>query len=282
MSDTPLKGFTVVGFESRMSETTADLIEKHGGTPMPAPSMQEVPLEEHDVVFDFAEALFDGEFDIVYFNTAVGTRMVFDTLETRYERDDLRAALDDVVVFSRSPKPGSELKNRDIPIDLKAPEPNSWKEVLETLTSSAEVATLDGKRMAIHEYGQPNEKLNEALEAEGIEIVRVPIYRWDLPDDLQPLKNGIRALIGGEAQIALFTSRQQIVHMLQVAREEGWEDALRTALHEDAMVASVGPVTSEELRSHDLPVHFEPDRPKLAILVKGMAEYAPEFFQQPA
>ena len=64
MSDTPLEGFTVVGFESRMSETTADLIEKHGGTPMPAPSMQEVPLEEHDVVFDFAEALFDGEFDI--------------------------------------------------------------------------------------------------------------------------------------------------------------------------------------------------------------------------
>ena len=282
MSDTPLEGFTVVGFESRMSDTTADLIEKQGGEALPAPSMQEAPLDEHDAVFNFAEALFNGEFDLVYFNTAVGTNMVFDTLQTRYELDEIREALADVIVVSRSPKPGGALADHDVPIDVKAPEPNSWREVLETLTSDPQTAPLKGKRIAIHEYGQPNEELNEALRKEGAKLTRVPIYRWELPDDLQPLKNGIRALIGGEAQIALFTSRQQVVHMLQVAREEGWEDALRTALHEDAMVASVGPVTSEQLKENDLPVHFEPERPKLRILVQGMAEYAPEFFQQPA
>ena len=279
MSNTPLNGITVVGFESRMSDTTADLIEKHGGRAMPAPSMQEAPIEEHDAVFDFAEGLFNGEFDLVYFNTGVGTRMVFETLETEYDLADIRAALKETVVVSRSPKPGGALKDLDVSIDVKAPEPHSWREVLETLTSDEKTAPLDGKRIAINEYGQPNEELNNALRDAGAEIVRVPIYRWELPDDLQPLKNGIRALIGGEAQVALFTSRQQVVHMLQVASDEGWEDALRTALKTDAMVASVGPVTSEELRKHDLPVDFEPDRPKLAILIKGMAEYAPQYFK---
>lgn len=282
MSDTPLDGFTVVGFESRMSGTTADLIEKYGGEALPAPSMQEAPLDEHDAVFDFAEGLFNGDFDLVYFNTAVGTNMVFDTLATRYDLDEIREALAEVVVVSRSPKPGGALSAHDVPIDVKAPEPNSWREVLDTLTSDPQTAPLDDKRIAIHEYGQPSEELNKALRKEGAALTRVPIYRWELPDDLQPLKNGIRALIGGEAQIALFTSRQQVVHMLQVARDEGWEEALRTALRDDAMVASVGPVTSEQLRAHDLPVDFEPERPKLAIFIKGMAEYAPEYAQKPA
>ncbi|PQJ33313.1 hypothetical protein BSZ35_00705 [Salinibacter sp. 10B] len=278
MSTTPLNGITVVGFESRMSDATADLIEKYGGEALPAPSMQEAPLDEHDAVFSFAEGLFDGTFDLVYFNTAVGTRMVFDTLETEYDLDDIRAALQNTIVVSRSPKPGSALKNHDMPIDVKAPEPHSWREVLETLTSNETTAPLDGKRIAIHEYGRPNQELNQALEAEGANVVRVPIYRWALPDDLQPLKNGIRALIGGAAQVALFTSRQQVAHMLQVASDEGWENALRTAL-QDAMVASVGPVTSEKLKEHDLPVDFEPDRPKLAILIQGMADYAPQYFK---
>lgn len=278
MSPAPLDGVTVVGFESRMSDTTAQLIEKYGGTAMPAPSMQEVPLEEHKAVFDFAEGLFDGAFDLVYFNTAVGTRMVFEVLEKEYDFDDVRDALSDVVVVSRSPKPGSELRNYNVPIDVKAPEPNSWREVLKALTANSKTAPLKGKRMAIHEYGQPNEELNDALREKGAKLVRVPIYRWELPDDLEPLKNGIRALIEGDAQVAVFTSRQQVVHMLRVASEEGWEEDLRAAL-DTAMVASVGPVTSEELRSHDLPVDFEPDRPKLKILIRGMAEYAPSFFE---
>lgn len=279
MSNASLDGLTVVGFESRMSDTTADLIEKHGGRAMPAPSMQEAPLDEHDAVFDFADGLFNRAFDLVYFNTAVGTRMVFETLETKYDLADIQAALRETIVVSRSPKPGGALKNHDMPIDVKAPEPHSWREVLKTLTSNEKTAPLDGKRIAINEYGQPNQELNDALRDAGAEIVRVPIYRWELPDDLQPLKNGIRALIGGEAQVALFTSRQQVVHMLQVAADEGWENSLRTALTTDAMVASVGPVTSEELRTHDLPVDFEPERPKLAILIKGMAEYAPKYFK---
>jgi uroporphyrinogen-III synthase len=281
MSDTPLEGFTVVGFESRMSDTTADLIEQYGGEALPAPSMQEAPLEEHDAVFDFADELLAGEFDIVFFNTGVGTRMLFDTMALEYDLNDVRAALADTVVVARGPKPSRELTERDITIDLKVPEPNTWKEALELLTESPDTTPLAGKRLAIQEYGEANEQLNDALREAGADLYRVPIYRWELPDDLQPLKNGIRALIGGKAQIALFTSRQQVVHMLQVAAEEGWEDALRTALHEDAMVASVGPVTSKKLKDQDLPVDFEPDRPKLAILVKGMAEYAPEYFRQP-
>lgn len=279
MEDGSLNGLTVVSFESRMSDTTADLIEKHGGEAFSAPSMQEAPLDEHEDVFKFADELFAGALDVTLFNTGVGTRMLFDTLDLEYDIEEVVDALSDTIVVARGPKPSGALSERNVSITERVPEPNTWRESLATLTNSEATAPLDGKRIAIQEYGRTNEELNDELREEGAELLRVPIYRWELPDNLQPLKNGIRALIGGEAQVAAFTSRQQVLHMLQVAAEAGWEDALRTALATDAMVASVGPVTSEELRSHDLPVDFEPDRPKLAIFIKGMAEYAPEYFK---
>lgn len=271
MAAPSLEGITVVSFESRMADTTARLIEKYGGTAISAPSLQEVPLDEHEAAFDFAERLFDDAIDVVLFTTGVGTRMLFETLATRYTTDDVIAALEEVIVVARGPKPVRTLKKYGIPITLKVPEPNTWKEVLDVLTTCPETTPLDGKRVAIQEYGRPTPALNAALRAQGARLVRVPIYRWTLPDDLQPLKNGLRVLIGGTAQIAVFTSRQQVEHVLQVAANEGWEQSLRNAL-DHAIVASIGPVCSEGLDAHDIAVDFEPERPKLGILIKGLAE----------
>jgi uroporphyrinogen-III synthase len=49
------------------------------------------------------------------------------------------------------------------------------------------------------------------------------------------------------------------------------EAAVRRAL-ERALVASIGPMTSEELRGHGLPVDLEPSHPKMGFLVKEVAE----------
>ncbi len=273
MSTPSLEGITVVGFESRMAEATARLVEKYGGKAISAPSLQEAPLERHDAVFDFAERLFDGTIDVVVFTTGVGTRMLFETLATRYAAEDVAAALAGVAVVARGPKPVRALKARGVPPTLKVPEPNTWKEVLEVLTTSPETTPLEGKRVALQEYGRSNSDLNAALREQSAELVRVPIYRWTLPNDLRPLKNGLRALISGKAQVALFTSGQQVEHVLQVAAREGWERSLRYAL-DDALVASLGPVCSEALEAHGIAVDYEPERPKLAVFVKGLAENA--------
>lgn len=271
MSSPSLDGITVVGFESRMADTTAQLIEKYDGQAISAPSMQEVPLEEHETVFDFAEGLFAGAVGVVLFTTGVGTHILMDTLDTQYDLGDVVKALSEIVVVARGPKPAGALTEYDVPVSVKVPEPNTWEEVFEVMTTESETVPLDGKRVAVQEYGRPNPDLNEALRAEGAELLRVPIYRWALPDDLEPLKNGLRSLIDGEAEVAVFTSRQQVEHVLQVAAKEGWEASVRHAFDE-ALVASVGPVTSEALTAHDIEVDYEPERPKLGILIRGLAE----------
>src|SRR5262245_17480854 len=82
-------GLRVVAFETRFAQEMAKLITSHGGEPFVAPSMEEVPLGQNVSAFDFAERLCRGEIAVVIFMTGVGTRALFEVLETRYSRAQL-------------------------------------------------------------------------------------------------------------------------------------------------------------------------------------------------
>lgn len=268
MSSPDFVGATVLSFESRKADATARLIKKRGGRPISAPSMQEVPLDSHDDVFVFADRLFAGDVDLLILTTGVGTRMLIEAMATRHDEEAIKQRLSAVTTVARGPKPVRALKKNDIPVDLKVPEPNTWEEILQVLDEKE--YPLEGRRVAVQEYGRSNEKLLAGLTERGAEILRVPIYRWALPDDTEPLKRGLKAIIDGEVDVVLFTSRTQVDHALKVARRQGWEDDLRAGLRR-AVVASIGPVCSKGLTSHDIAVDFEPERPKLGVFIRDVA-----------
>ena len=43
---------------------------------------------------------------------------------------------------------------------------------------------------------------------------------------------------------------------------------------ERVLIASIGPMTTDELRRHRLPIDLEPSHPKMGFLVKELAERA--------
>ena len=86
-------GFCVAAFEARFAQEMAKLIAHHGGEPLVAPAMAEVPLGQNVSAFEFAERLFRGELPVVVFLTGVGTRALFEVVETRYSRERLVEAL---------------------------------------------------------------------------------------------------------------------------------------------------------------------------------------------
>jgi uroporphyrinogen-III synthase len=99
----------------------------------------------------------------------------------------------------------------------------------------------------------------------------VPIYKWSMPEDVAPLRSAVQAIVGNEIEIVILTAGIQLVHLLRVAAEMGLETAVREGL-ERVVVASIGPMTSEELRRQGLPVDLEPSHPKMGFLVKELAE----------
>ena len=81
LESSPLAGLVVAIFESRMAGATADLIARHGGIPLAAPALREVPLGENHEVTIFAHKLMGDELDVVIFETGVGVRYLAQAIE---------------------------------------------------------------------------------------------------------------------------------------------------------------------------------------------------------
>ena len=164
------------------------------------------------------------------------------------------------------------MRELNISIDIDVPEPNTWKEILNVMARHRLTSDIKGKKIAIQEYGESNQKLYEELKLRGADLIQTPIYRWELPDDLEPLKKGIRAVLDHTVKIALFTSKTQSSHVVSVAQMMGVKEDFIKTLKVKVTVAYVGPVCTDGWRALGIEVDFEPSRPKLAILVNEVAE----------
>jgi uroporphyrinogen-III synthase len=258
-------GRSVLALESRRSAETAELIRKQQGDPFVAPSMREVPLEQNDEAFQFAERLFAGGFDMVIFLTGVGTRFLNKVIETRYPRGRFAEALRKVTTVARGPKPSAALREMAVPVTVQVPEPNTWREILIATEGRPE------RHIAIQEFGKPSPELVDALQARGAEVTAVQVYQWDLPEDLEPLREAARRLAAGSVDVSLFTSSVQLTHLFQIASELGIEADVRKGLRR-TVVASIGPTTSETLAEIGVRADMEPSHPKLGLLVKEAAD----------
>ena len=275
-------GLRVLALESRRAAELSKLISTYGGLPTVAPAMKEVPLESNSEALAFAARLFAGEFDIVIFLTGVGARTLLAVVETTYRRDEYVAALQRIKVVARGPKPVAALREIGITPALSVPEPNTWRELLGALDEAAQLAVgirLHSARVAVQEYGVSNPELLQGLEKRGARVTRVPVYQWALPDDLAPLRAAIQSLAHGKIDVVFFTTSVQAVHLFEVAAAMNLEKEMRRGL-ERAMVASIGPTTSEELSRQRIRVDLEPSHPKMGFLVKEAAEQAAELIRR--
>jgi uroporphyrinogen-III synthase len=256
-----------LALESRRAPEMAELIRRQGGEPTIAPAMREVDLDANTGIFHFAERLFAGEFDMVIFMTGVGVRALNRVLATRYPPAAFANALRNVTIVARGPKPVAALRDLDVAVAICVPEPNTWREILAVTEGRPE------RRVALQEYGRPNVELVEAFRARGVEITPVRVYRWDLPEDVGPLRDAVLRLADGGFDVVLFTTAAQVDHLFRIAHGLGVEDRVRDALAR-IVVASIGPTTSEMLEEYGVARDFEPSHPKMGYLVKEVSERA--------
>ena len=277
----PKKGFdglTVAAFESRMTEEMTRLITRYSGQPLVAPSMQEIPLENNTQALEFGDRLIAGHMDMLILLTGVGTRTLVDVWKTRFSLESITKALSQTTLVARGPKPIAALRELGLTPQLPVPEPNTWHDVLNTLDSHRPEG-LDSLNIGVQEYGVSNQDLLEGLTARGANVTRVPVYRWALPEDVGPLRNVLASIIADKVDVCLITNAAQVDHIFQVLDQDHQTLPFRKAMKR-IMIASIGQIASERLRSHDLPVDYEPSHSKMGILVKESSEQASDILDR--
>jgi len=271
-------GLSVLALESRRAREIAKLIENLGGVPIIAPSVREVAVDSNRGALEFAHNLTAGLVDMVIFTTGVGVKALSSAIESVCSREQLARRLNEVVIVARGPKPTAVLRELGVAVSLTVPEPTTWRELLATLDRNKATYPVAGRRVAVQEYGVTNPELSAGLTERGAIVTLVNVYQWALPDDLTPLERAIDCIIAGEVHVLLVASSVQIRHLFEVAERMKKSQTLHEALSR-VVITSVGPLTSDELRSRGLSVDIECTHPKMGFLVQEAAEKAPDLLR---
>jgi len=279
MTTGSFNGLRVLALESRRAREIAKLIENFGGVPIVAPSVKQIPLDSNQEALAFARNLSAGQVDMVIFTTGVGVKALVSAIDGVCPREEFARRLNEVVVVARGPKPSAALRELGVRVTLTVPEPNTWRDLLDLLDENKNSFPVDGRRVAVQEYGVTNPKLSAGLKERGAALTLVNVYQWALPEDVTPLQNAVDSIIRGDVHVLLVASSIQIRHLFEIAERMGKATALDEALSR-VVITSIGPLTSEELRGRGLSVDIECSHPKMGFLVQEAAEKAPELLNR--
>ena len=130
-SSLPLAGLTILSFESRRAAEMAELIRRHGGEPVSAPSMREVPIGENPDAIDFLRApgaRRDRRRHPSHRRRDAHAGRARSPMNVRAER--FAELLRRTTIVVRGPKPVAALRELGLTPNVAAPEPNTWRELL--------------------------------------------------------------------------------------------------------------------------------------------------------
>jgi len=262
------QGLNVASFESRRATEMETMITRFGGIAHVSPSMREVPLSDSQPAVDFANRVVTGQVDIVILMTGVGFQHLLEAIDRKVDKSRFLESLSDIITVCRGPKPVAAMKKVDLSPTIKVPEPNTWREILQTIDKEIHIAN---QTVVVQEYGVTNASFVAGLEARGATVETLKVYDWDLPEDIGPLAANIQKTIDGVIDVSMFTSANQLNHVLKLAERQKQREAYESALR-GTVICSVGPTMSERLRDLGFPVDVEPEHPKMGPLISSAAE----------
>jgi uroporphyrinogen-III synthase len=258
-----MRGRKIAILESRLGRELADLVTRRGGVPVHAPALAEQPDLDPQAIAALVASLEQKPAKLFVFQTGVGTKALFAATDSLGLTGKFLKLVSSSQVAVRGPKPTGALKGRKVRIDRSAAEPFTTKELL------LEISDIDltGKTVVVQRHGSANVELDRALEARGAQVAEIPVYRWSLPEDTQPLRELIEALGRGEIDAVAVTNAEQVRNLFLVAGKDG--ETLKKNLNR-TLVASIGPVASAALREAGVKIGLEASPPKLGALLEAL------------
>jgi uroporphyrinogen-III synthase len=260
-----MKSKVIAILESRTGQHLGELVERRGAVALLAPALEEVPdVNEADLAALLQEWRAK-PFDIVIFQTGVGTKALFQATDALGSTGDVLAWLAQARVIVRGPKPVGELNSRTVRIDIRASSPFTS----ETVLAALQPVEIGGTRVLVQRYGAANQLLRAGLEERGASVHEVATYKWAVPRDTRPLEGLLDALAAQRVHAVVFTSAVQIRNLHTVAERSGRAESLAALLNK-TIIASIGPVCSRTLREYGVTPTLEADPPKLGPLVTAL------------
>ena len=267
MLEGPLAGFRVGVTADRRSDEQIRLLAGRGAECVHGPVIKTHPVDTVAALGGATEAVIADPPELVVLTTGLGVRGWLEAADSLHLGEGLRDVLDSAALYARGPKAKGALATNGFDIATDAPL-GRYSEVIEALRETG----VAGVRVAVQLDGAGAGDLCDAIEAEGADVVRVPVYRWSLPEDSGPAERLVRATIDGRVDAITFTAKPAVENFFEIAGHVGLHEDLVEVFASEAVVPfCVGPVCATGLTDLGLPEPKVPERFRLGAMVQQMA-----------
>lgn len=252
----------------RRWEEQAELLRRRGATVLHGPTITTHYFGDDEALRRPTAALIADPPDFLVATTGLGMRTWLEAAETWGRAHELRAALARARVIARGPKAAGAVQAAGLEVWSRSPT-ERVAEIVELLAA----AGVDGRRVAIQEYGMPSPDLGDALVALGAEVIEVPVYRWRLPKEAGPAVRLVDAACAGRLHAITFTSAPAVHNLFRIAEGHGRADELRRRLNDDVVAACVGPVCAGGALEEGIEAPVQPDVGRLGLMVRALSDH---------
>ena len=263
----PYDGFSVGVTADRRWEEQAELLSRRGASIVHGPTITTLYLASDENLRRATMALIERPPDYLVATTGIGMRAWLDTTTTWGVAEDLVRALGRARIVARGPKAVAAVQIGGLSVWQRSP-----TEQMEALVEMLLAEPLQGRRVAVQEYGMASPDLVEVLSAAGAEVVSVPVYRWRLPADPGPARRLATAACSGEIDAITFTSAPAVHNLFALAGTPEEAERLRAALNGPVIAACVGPVCAEGARQEGIEAPLTPSIGRLGLLIRALGD----------
>jgi uroporphyrinogen-III synthase len=248
-----LNGYRILILETREEAQFSRLLAEQGADVVQCPMFTIHDAPDPAPVEAWIRRAIARPLDDLVLMTGEGLRRLMKVATRLGIEKDFIGALASAQKFARGPKPGRAL--REIGLE---PQATTEKPTSEGITEMLSRIDLHGHRLGLQLYpDRDHGALISKLAAQGADVDTVLPYVYDAKAADANIVTAIKAMAKGEIDAIALTSSGQARRLFEVAAAHGCEARLREGL-EKTPIASVGPVVSEELKSHGLRAAISP------------------------
>jgi uroporphyrinogen-III synthase len=248
-----LNGYRILILETREEAQFSRLLTEQGADVLQCPMFTIHDAPDPAPVEAWIRRFIAKPCDDLVLMTGEGLRRLMKVVRRMDVEQDFVAAVGKARKFARGPKPGRAL--REIGLE---PQVTTEKPTSEGIAEMLSRVDLKGHRVGLQLYpDRDHSVLIGAIEALGAEVEPVLPYVYDAHAADANIVTAIDEMARGRVDAIALTSSGQVRRLIEVARAHGCEQRLREGLARTP-IASVGPVVSDELKSHGLRTDITP------------------------
>ena len=248
-----LNGYRILILETREEAQFSRLLGEQGAAVLQCPMFTIHDAPDPAPIEAWIRRFVDAPFDDLVLMTGEGLRRLMKVVRRIGLEQEFVAALGQARKFARGPKPGRAL--REIRLE---PQVTTEKPTSEGIAEMLSRIDLRGHRLGLQLYPDKDHSvLIGAIEALGAEVDTVLPYVYDARAAEANIVTAINEMAAGRIDAIALTNLGQVRRLVEGARARGYEERLRDGLARTP-IASVGPVVSDELKSHGLRIDISP------------------------